>query len=452
MRFSLSDYQAGLASGLYDPPAAFRPFMYVNHRQYRVLEQRHVNSGNDVPRAFRSLRQRVSEEHFRTTYPVQTRTLEFSRNSFPAYRFILPEVLAADWLAIVDWHKSQRRDHVLHQPLTAYIVLKLLKGGDGADQGLLMPSGLSLWDECVNEILNGNGTEYLRGFVRATGVSDKWLKDDAIGRALWKALFIEAAYLAAVFHDMGYPWQYVKTLSMSLEHAAYPHDSSKVDAARVVEHFGERLLFYPLNGYRSQTRSSPATWRQRLVDITAKGLCATHGLPGAIGFLYLNDVLREYPEVSPHPIRQFCVEWAAMAIMMHDMPKIYWGENLTTPPDNGHMRLRLPIDPLSWVVALADVLQDFSRPLAVFNKHSGNDTAVAVGYESACDSVELEVVTDPSPTTLKIVYRMKTPVEMARKLDSIVKERSRYFHQQHGYLDVSGAGIVKVEMDARLVQ
>ena len=28
-------------------------------------------------------------------------------------------------------------------------------------------------------------------------------------------------------------------------------------------------------------------------------------------------------------MRQFCVEWAAVAIMMHDMPKIYWEGDTT---------------------------------------------------------------------------------------------------------------------------
>lgn len=450
MNFSLSDYQAGFASGLYSPPAAYRPFLRVNRRQYRDLERRHAENGNDLRRAFRALRERVGQGHFADTYPIQSSTLYYSQMAFPAYRFILPEVLADDWLATVDWHRSHR-DHILHQPLAAYIVLKLLRGGPDGEQSFQMPSGRSLLDECVDEVLRQDGTAYLRDFLLGTGISNSeiWLRDDPMSRELWKALFIEAAYLAAVFHDMGYPWQYVNALSNKLEYAGYPLDSPTADAARVVEVFGDRLLFCPLNGYRFVNRSAPATWRQRLHDLAARALRKTHGLPGAIGFLYLNDVLREYPTEPLHPIRQFCVEWAAMAIMMHDMPSLYWGQNMDTPPDNDHMRVRLAVDPLSSVVALADVLQDFGRPFAAFSDKLGSTTIVEVGYQSACETVELELYPNPRPNGLRIVYHMRNPVAVALKRSQLANEQRRYFDPQYGYLDFASAGVTRVEMGVR---
>ena len=83
--------------------------------------------------------------------------MDYSQLAIPAYRFILPEVLADDWLATVGWHKFNR-DHVLHQPLTAYIVLKLLTGGGDAGQAFMVDDGVSLLDACVNEILKWEGT------------------------------------------------------------------------------------------------------------------------------------------------------------------------------------------------------------------------------------------------------------------------------------------------------
>ena len=272
MIFSYADFQAGLASGLYVPPSAYQPFMRVKHSQYSALEQAHRDKGHDVDQAFRELRRRVGREYYWKCYPVQAQAMDYSQLAFPAYRFILPEVLADDWLATVGWHKVSR-DHVLHQPLTAYVVLKLLIGGGDANQAFMANDEVSLLDACVNEILKWQGTRYLRDFLVETGVreTEPWLNDSAVGRALWKCLFVEAAYLAATFHDMGYPWQYVNLLNNKLDHAGLQPDSPGADAERLIEAFGGRLLFRPFNGYRFPNRSAPATWNHQLTAITGEG-------------------------------------------------------------------------------------------------------------------------------------------------------------------------------------
>jgi len=450
VNFSFVDYQQGLASGQYAPPAVYRPFMRVNRTQYQRLEEEHKGNKNNVGKAFRELRRRVTGEYYWKTYPVQAQALDYSQISFPAYRFILPEVLADDWLAIVDWHKFHR-DHILHQPLTAYVVQKLLKDGSNPNELFHLSDGRSLLDACIDQILEWDETAYLKGFLLGTGVqeSEPWLKkDDPAGRALWKSLFVEAAYLAAMFHDMGYPWQYVYLLSNKLEHAGYQPDSPTSDAERLVSTFGDRLLYCPLNGYRILDRNAPATWHQRLADLTARALRRTHGFPGAIWFLYLNDVLRDYPAEGTHPIRQFCVEWAAMAIMMHDMSSIYWGDKTSTPPDNSHMRLRFEVDPLSCVIALADVLQDFSRPIANFQD---NDLSVDLSYKDGCDSTDLELDWQYPNQAMKIVYCFSDPNHHAAKLKWLPKEHHEYFDQLSGYIDLSAIGIRGVKMQAQLL-
>lgn len=443
MIFSYSDYQEGLAAGLYVPPSAYRPFMRVKHTQYAALEQAHQDKGHDADRAFRELRRRVGREYYWKCYPVQAQAMYYSQLAFPAYRFILPEVLADDWLATVGWHKFNR-DHVLHQPLTAYVLLKLLTGGGDASQAFVLANGVPLLDACVDELLKWQGTAYLRDFLIGTGVreTEPWLDDSSIGRALWKSLFVEAAYLAAIFHDMGYPWQYVNLLSNKLEHAGYQPDSPGADAERLIDTFGERLFFCPLNGYRFLNRTAPTTWSHQLAAITAKALRKTHGLPGAIGFLYLNDILRDYPADNTHPIRQFCVEWAAMAIMMHDMPKIYWGGD-AAPPSNSHMRLKFDIDPLSCVIALADVLEDFARPVAHFHD---NSTTVEVQYQDGCDATLLELQHSSAPTVMNIEYRFSNEDQYAVKQHWMPEEHRMYFDTRHGYIDLSGAGIDRVNM------
>jgi hypothetical protein len=413
------------------------------------LEESHKTKGHDVAMAFRELRRRVGREYYRKAYPVQAQTMDYSQLAFPAYRFILPEVLADDWLATVGWHKFSR-DHVLHQPLTAYVVLKLLAGGGDASQGFVLADGNSLLDACVNEILKWQGTSYLRDFLIETGVqeSEPWLDGSEKGKALWRTLFIETAYLAASFHDMGYPWQYVNLLNNKLDHAGLHSDSPTGDAERLIETFGDRLLFAPLNGYRFLDRSTPATWRKNLIAIATKALRKTHGFPGAIGFLFLNDILRDYPREDAYPIRQFCIEWAAMAILMHDMPKIYWGDHDGVLPSNGHMRLRFDVDPLSCIIALADLLEDFARPVAQFGE---NLRGVELTYDHGCESTKLELLAAPSPRGMRIEFQFADPIRCASKREYLPADQKVYFDSPHGYIDFSAAGIDRVEMSGTVV-
>ncbi|MFX0203665.1 MAG: hypothetical protein ACFFCW_46800 [Candidatus Hodarchaeota archaeon] len=329
-------------------------------------------------------------------------------------------------------------------------------------------------------MLKWDKTTYLKDFLLETGVreSEPWLSgfklrrnkfkkdklnEDQVCRFLWKSLFSEAAYLAAISHDMGYPWQYINVLSNKLEHAGYPPDTPIIDAEGLVNTFGNRLLYCPLNGYRIKDRNAPSTWHNRLVDITDKALRRTHGFPGAIGFLYLNDVIRDYPSDMTHPIRHFCVEWAAMAIMMHDMLKIYWGDKTSSLPENGHMRLRFEVDPLSCVIALADVLEDFSRPFGVFNKEIKNydklvnkenkncDDSVKVFYPfHNCNSVKLELDWSEPSRAMRIVYLFKDEGQLAAKRYWLPEVNHDYFDRQSGYIDLSAIGIHGVEMKARL--
>jgi len=444
MNLSFSDYQNGLSNGLYAPPSAYRPFMSINRSQYKALEEIHKNNKNDVYGAFRSIRQRVGHDYFTRMYPLQCQTLDYSQMSFPAYRFIMPEVLTDDWLAIVDWHKKFKRDHVVHQPLTAYIVLKLLTGGGDSNNAFYI-NGSSLLDLCIDEILKWDATRYLKEYLLNTRVSetDIWLDGSILGRKFWKHLFVESAYLAAIFHDMGYPWQYVNLLSNNLDCAGYQSDTPNTSTTKLIETLGERLIFCPLNGYRFLDRNTPGTWHQRLSNITEKALRKTHGFPGAIGFLYLNDVLRVYPDEHIHPIKQFCVEWASMAIMMHDMPKIYWGET-NAVPENPHMQLKFDVDPLSCIIALADELEDFCRPVANFQDI---DQDVRVSYPIACDSTVIEI----DDNTLKIIYGFKDNTKRMEKLIRLPKEHKEYFDQQYGFLDLSSIGISRVEMETQSV-
>jgi hypothetical protein len=441
---SLSNYQTGLVSGLYSPPESLCPYFDVDPKLYRE-QGRSGERRDSLAEALRQLRLRTGRDYFRKTYPVQTRTLDYSARSFPAYRYILPEVMSEDWLAIVDWGKFQR-DHVLHQPLAGYVTLALLNGDNNVP--LTLPCGSSILDFCVTNILKWERTRYIRDFLIGCGMSENdpiLDQKSPVARQVWRIFFREAAYVAAIFHDLGYPWQYAERLHKNLKGMNSPATMKNRSAAQVVSQFGHRLLFHALRGYQLSDAASPSRWVEQVELLTDSALSGTHGFPGALGFLHLNDAVRKFPSSAQSPLRLLCVEWAAVAIMMHDMAKIYWGKDRSTGvPENPSLRLSFAQDPLSALITLADILQEFERPSAVFGQTSGRGGAnrVAISYGIACLSSELRI----DGTKLTICYQMKDSDARAIKRKSMQADAVDYFDPRHGFLDMQSLGITDVNL------
>lgn len=441
--FSLNDYQKGLSQGKYSPPTSLgAPYFEIEPTLYRAFNDSVQLKRRNIANAYKELRKRTGNVYFHKTYPLQSRTLDYSTRAFPAYRFILPEVLSEDWLAIVDWGKFQR-DHVLHQPLCGYIILKLLE-----NETMVYPNGKSLLQTCVDSILSWDRTSYIKEFLIDVGMNpkDELLKaDKTIAINVWKALFIEAAYVAAVFHDLGYPWQYAERVQNNLNGMnsplIHPHRSSE----QIVNQYGHRFFFYALNGYKRQDQSTPSIWKQQLVELVEKALTNRHGLSGALGFLFLNDCLRRYPSPNRNPLHLLLIEWVTMAIMMHDMKDIYWGEGYNSgTPDNPFLRIGFNNDPLSALVTLVDVIQEFERPTVAYG-YTERKKTVTLHYQEACSQTEFEI---DDNSILHLRYTMKTLGDLAIKSLSLGEEQTKYFDTRSGYLDLSSLGIEGVEMTA----
>ena len=443
LKFNLDDYKKEIRDR-FAPPNLLCPYLKIDPLLYNKYAKQ-KRRGNDIGRAFTELKKRTGDAYFYETYPIQSQTLDYSARSFPAYRFILPEVMTEDWLGIVDWGKFQR-DHVLHQPLAGYIILKLLDENPINVEERVMVNGNTLLKECVNKILSWQETAYIKDFLLNLGMrEDDPLLDfnSVVAQNVWKALFIETAYLAAVFHDLGYPWQYLQGVRDNLDGINAPEIEQNQDIEQVIEKFGQRLFFQALNGYKTPDKASPSTWRDKIINLTSQAMSSTHGLSGALGFLHLNDSIRKYPSYNESPMHLLCVEWAATAIMMHDMKKIYWGKAKETEiPENPFLRLSFDTDPLSAIVTLADVLQEFERPTVDFNEYL--DGAL-FKYNAACSETRVQIDNDG---TMKINYKMKNNQMRALKRNSILDDTYKYFDTQYGYINMSSLGINKVQMIA----
>lgn len=440
MDFSLNDYIRYSNTRNYFPKNIF-PFVSINKNKYKDLENIQKNNQNSVSNAFIELQKRVGENYFQKVYPSQSSALNFSQRSFPPYKFLLPEVLADDWLSIVDWHNKHCRDHALHQPLTAYIVHKLLGGGISSKS--LKIGDSNLLDLSVINILKWGKTSYIKEYLLDIGVNPKsnLLENTPIGREFWKNIFYETTLIAAVFHDIGYPWQYINRLNNNLNSADFSSNNSIVNAEHIYNCFKNRLVLYPFNGYKSLNRNVPCNWKNELLELISASLSKTHGFPGALGFLYLNDFIREYPSKKELPFHQFSIDWASVGIMMHDFINIYHGLNNDSPPDNLHMRLEFDKDPLSCIVALADVLEEFERPNVILHKHQQSSN---FKYNSCCISSEIDI----NNGVLNIIYKFKNLKLAAEKRVYMKNDEFKYFHPDFGYLDFSSIGIRKVNMSA----
>lgn len=391
---------------------------------------------NDYDVAMSRLQQRTTSKYFQKVYAAQTRAQSYAMLSFPAYKFLLPETLADDWNSTVDWHKLHAtRDHSLHQPLTAYLVQNLLGFGN-ANESLLTPNG-RLLDICTKNLLNSPRTEYIRSYFN--NLYPEFQYWEPAKKELWASrLFYEVAVVAAFFHDIGYPWQFVQRLRNHIKHGDYIKSDTNLERGDSLYTFvQDRLLRYPFLGYSSHEGDRANPDGVDVEEVMNKAYIKTHGFPGALAFLSLADKTFKFPDIWDHnaATTKLKIEWAAVAILMHDMEGMY---------RDGHKYLRLSfdVDPLSCIIAMADVLEEFERPSANFeNDMDGHVDIVYLTYSVPCIATHLSI----EGTELKILYEYSRLEDAVKSEWYRKKEIRNYFEPEIGFIDLSTLGIDKIE-------
>ena len=426
MRLCLNEFKKELQNGFLRPNNY--SFGYVDEAKfYQFKKQQKWKEGN-IKDTFDELRQRMSRKYFSNVVLAQTCALDYAALQFPAYSMLIIEDLTDDWLATVDFHKKFSRDHSLHQPLTAYVAATLLGFGK-SEESLSVPVG-NLLDFCVNTIFSKEA-EYLFEKAKQFGFSDKVLENTPLAKEFWKDLFYRTVILSALFHDIGYPWQYVDRIGADLRsRVPLLHPSDSV-VSSIIENFQERMVFLPLRNYQTSPVNVSVYDKEILLKQTYAAM-ETHGFPGAIAFLSLNDAIRKKPVTDPSAkIQEFEVEWAAMGIFMHDMEK----KHRDLFPK---LRVNIAQDPLSAIIALADYLEEFNRPKVSFVSKSRESR---VNYYSDCNDVEINI---DSNGVFNI--NMKYPKEASKAIAAAFKseETEYYFNPTNGYVDLSPLGVKKV--------
>ena len=440
MNFTYDEYD-GLK---WNYPEAFNAYETLDTVALKQQEDEYIeHNGLDVDDVLGRLEERTTPTYFKKVEHAQLKARDYAKKVFPTYKFILPDALIDDWLSTVDMHgKHPSRDHSLHQSLAAYIVGKLLGFGN-PDDSLVLANGNNLLETCAKQLYDGPEMEYMRNYIRQMD-PDFDAKRDRYDMGWAINTVYEAAVISALFHDMGYPWQYVLKLSTSIGTANYK-DVMKVmtNAQAVLGAIGNRLLVYPLYGYDENVVNNPSGVQKQLAeDILGIGLKNTHGTPGALGFMNLNNNIRKFgrTDIFFETSFRLILDWAAVGIMMHDMPKVYWGgNNVEQGPKQATLRVDFMKDPLSCLVSIADILEEFHRPSADFkliNKGKA-DEALTVTYDFACKGSQIEFANGE----LVITYLYATEEERQGCNNDRVKEVKEYVNLQNGFLDLSSWGI-----------
>lgn len=374
----------------------------------------------------KELGKRMGEEYYSKFERVQTRATEIGSLVFPAYKMLFLDITCEDWLSLVDFHKGFNRDHSIHQPLTAYIVCKLLGGGKADDAFKI--GDQSILDKAVEVIMNGADTHYLINRLRDYDPNSVLLRLD--DPTLWRKVFYQTAIITAMYHDMGYPWQLIEGMHKTLDDEGFLNGKlckEHPSVSEYIELHKNELMFLPFYDYGRGGKTTADINHGMFEDALHK----SHGLPGAMAFDMYNKKFRSDVVTEKAGLIKFCQEWCCLAILMHDMEKAYSKGQGPCP------QLDFNVDPLSYIIALADTLEDFNRPNA---KISPTGTGCAIDYTFPSLNVELEENQGNAAIRYSVVQ------ENREKQEKFKADDQRKLFDPPGYFNLNSIGLTRMEI------
>lgn len=280
-------------------------------------------------------------------------------------------IAQVEWLWYTTPFKPFYRDHLAHVLKVSLTAITLLEQ---------MSAGGKVWlDRFAEELATRKvGMPALRAVARRCGLTELELEKPET----WRLALLETVRLAGLLHDLAYP----DVMADKVDAVAHPTaldglagdpTSNQALPRRVTS---GRLLTAPFTGC--------AVSNDGLLNADHDAFLAAYELSHAprAGCVILSLADERDRTWRLTPIEKFVFEWAALATTMHDLDKVHElagkssGESrnektlvrwLSSPPDSMLAKDRTPNkesvrpsyrrDPASFVLALADQIQEFGR-------------------------------------------------------------------------------------------
>jgi hypothetical protein len=289
-----------------------------------------------------------------------------------------------EWLWYTTPFKSSYRDHLAHVMKVALLGLDLLETAGGP---LAQSSDKPAISWIARDLAERRlGSRALRTLARRCGNHE--VDDPKHSERFWHDALIETVRIAGLLHDLAYP----DVMAAKVERAAMPARSrapfepSVEDTCRhataILQH---HLVAIPFHHGELAPPEGLDEASQRVVASIFK---ESHSLRAGYTLLRILDDAKRTGAMTPFDA--FVMEWAALATAMHDFDKMYDGDKkyvtrttdpwLKIPANKNALRPSFKNDPASFIVALADQLQDFGRMNYDTHISDSNTAAARVGY------------------------------------------------------------------------
>lgn len=428
------------------PTRRFAPFFDIDVKKYHAIKCKSLEINN--------IRMRLPREDFGNLMRSVVLTHYYAKVYFPAYKALVNEFVNEEWLALVDYHKKFHRDHIVHQPKVNWVGHELLKL-EVASPYSGLPGKKRIIDHMI-DVITGSAFSipsecgYLRRYGIQIGLPEqyfdcKWVNKNNWRELWWYDVIKESFFLAALFHDIGYPINYLKKIDKDLN-IQFPLEMYPAESVvSFCKKYEDRLLFYPLHDYQAiDTHSFPFDWEESFRRMLTRSFSETHSIQGAMTFLYLNDLIRKFPlSGSPRPDKQFIVDLAAMMILMHDMAGVY----MELEQDDSvfptvvrvkeipfpQLRVKFHRDPFSFLLLMADLLQDFGRSNAEFEEP---DKVASFKCSAKCTAVNLTVNHTRKNLHIDCLYsNEKEAINQRNRF--LPANRLKFFDRHTGFIDYS---------------
>lgn len=296
--------------------------------------------------------------------------LDFLEGIHPSLDTLLAQHGHMEWLLYADLGRDNYREHIVH-PCKVAVLAHWLLDKSGKTEKIRCQLSKS------KQI-----TKYLQKID--CGITSQTLFEGKQGKSIIKA----AMWLAGIFHDIGYPYQFMCDLEkqMCQIYPFYTGDITSNSLQKLPWSLKNGISLIDCHLNEGQLPDGCRKDRKSKSELNMFGqLPSNYSMAGAIAFLCLLDqVIDQWQDVAPAVLVTF--ELAAEAIYYHDILKINNSDEKPLITFTKH--------PLAVILALADEIQDWGRPRTIYEPNHAKDE-ITIKY-NADDSVKFAISTEDS--------------------------------------------------------